>query len=274
MANEEVIKEKEEEKLQVPTIEVEAPKKEEEIVEEVKKDGFDKESWKPRTKLGQLVKEGAITEIDQILDKGTKILEAEIVDALMNNLEVELLMIGQSKGKFGGGSRRAFKQTQKKTAEGNKPHFACCAVVGNKDGYLGLGYGKAKETVPAREKAIRNAKMAIFKISRGSGSWEDGSSEPHSIPFAIEGRCGSVRVKLMPAPKGQGLVVASELQKVLKLAGIEDVWSFTRGDTSTRMNLLKACIAAMKKLTKTKLTEDQIRRANIVVGKLQREMNA
>ncbi len=53
------------------------------------------------------------------------------------------------------GSRRVFRQTQKKTKEGNKPKFSTYAVVGNKDGYVGLGFGKAKETVPAREKAVQ-----------------------------------------------------------------------------------------------------------------------
>ena len=63
------------------------------------------------------------------------------------------MLIGQARGKFGGGQRRIFKQTQKKTREGNKPHFTTTAVTGNKDGYIGMGAGKAKETVPARELA-------------------------------------------------------------------------------------------------------------------------
>ena len=72
---------------------------------------------------------------------------------------------------------------KKKTKEGNKPKFATIAVIGNKNGYVGLGYGKAKETVPAREKAIRNAKLSIMKIRRGCGSWECGCKEPHSLTF-------------------------------------------------------------------------------------------
>ncbi|MBI2550694.1 hypothetical protein HYV83_05985, partial [Candidatus Woesearchaeota archaeon] len=90
------------------------------------------EAWKPRTELGRKVKSGEITSIDQILDAGQRIMEQEIVDALMSNLSSDLLMIGQSKGKFGGGQRRAFKQTQKKTAEGNKPSFATMVVIGNR----------------------------------------------------------------------------------------------------------------------------------------------
>ena len=174
---------------------------------------FDIQAWKPKTNLGRKVKSGEIKDIDEILDNGLKILEAEIVDALLPNLESELLLIGQSKGKFGGGQRRVFKQTQKKTREGNKPHFSTFAVVGNKNGYVGMGSGKSKETVPAREKAFKSAKLNIIKIRRGNGSWEDPTKTPNSIPFTVDGKCGSVKITLKPAPKGTGLKVEKECQK-------------------------------------------------------------
>ncbi len=163
------------------------------------------ESWKPKTTLGGKVKAGEIKNIDEILDNGEKILEPEIVAVLLPELESELLLIGQSKGKFGGGQRRVFKQTQKKTREGNRPKFATIVVVGNKNGYVGISYGKSRETVPAREKAIRKAKLNVIKIKRGCGSWQCSCGEPHTIPFAVEGKCGSVRVRLIPAPRGTGL---------------------------------------------------------------------
>jgi len=214
--------------------------------------GFDKDAWTPKTSLGKKVKEGKIT-LDEILESGIRIMEPEIVDALVPNLESELLLIGQAKGKFGGGQRRVFKQTQKKTNEGNKPSFATFVVVGDKKGLVGLGYGKARETVPAREKAIRNAKLNVMKIRKGCGSWQCGCKESHSIPFAVEGKCGSVRVKLMPAPKGTGLIVESECQQVLSKAGIQDVWSRTLGQTKTKINLIKACQQALTKLGTTKI---------------------
>jgi len=208
--------------------------------------------WKPKTEIGRKVKAGEITNIDEILDNGIKILESEIVDTLLPGLESELLLIGQSKGKFGGGQRRVFKQTQKKTAEGNRPQFSTVVVIGNKNGYIGIGFGKAKETVPAREKAIRNAKLNIFKIKRGSGSWEDTSSEPHSLPFKVKGKSGSVRVVLMPAPLGTGLCAHKELQKLLKLAGIQNIWSKSYGKKDTTINLVKACEEALRSLVKVK----------------------
>ncbi len=242
----------------------------EEIAEEkekkVVKSGFDKESWQPKTVTGKKVKEGIIKNIDQILDSGIKIKEAEIVDALLPNLETELLLIGQAKGKFGGGQRRIFRQTQKKTSEGNKPRFATLAVVGNKDGFVGIGIGKAKETVPAREKAIRRAKLNIIKIRRGCGSWECGCKEPHTLPFSVEGKSGSAVLMLMPAPKGSGLVVEKECQKILRLAGIKDVWSKQLRRAKTKLNLIYACFNALKKLMEIKVKSDFINEAGVVEG--------
>ena len=110
---------------------------------------FDKEAWKPTTSLGLRVKNGEIVDIDEILDRGLQFLEAEIVDALLPELQTDLLEVGQSKGKFGGGKPSIWRQTQKKTKEGNKPSFATIAVVGNGNGYVGIGFGKAKEILVA-----------------------------------------------------------------------------------------------------------------------------
>lgn len=211
------------------------------------------DAWQPKTELGKKVKNKEITDIDEILDKGLRILEPEIVDLLLPTLETDLLLVGQAKGKFGGGQRRVFRQTQKKTREGNKPKFSTIAIVGDKNGHIGIGLGKSKETVPAREKAFRNAKLNIIKIRRGNGSWEDTSDDPHTIPFAVNGKCGSVRMRLMPAPKGTGLCVEKECQKIMGLAGLKNIRSKTHGQTSTKMNMILACKEALKELMRTKL---------------------
>ncbi|MEM2121571.1 MAG: 30S ribosomal protein S5 [Candidatus Woesearchaeota archaeon] len=226
---------------------------EEETLGEVKVISEDLASWKPKTELGRKVKNQEIKNIDEILEKGLKIMEPEIVDMLLPNLKVDFLLIGQSKGKFGGGKRKIFRQVQKKTSEGNKPSFAVYAVIGNEEGYVGVGYGKARETVPAREKAIIEAKKNIMKIKRGCGSWECGCNTPHSIPFKIKGRSGSVVVTLMPAPKGAGLKAISACAKILKMAGIKDVWSRSDGQTRTTINVIKACVNALKKISETKM---------------------
>lgn len=234
---------------------------------EVKEIKIDIDAWNPKTEIGKKVKRGDITDIDEILNEGHKILESEIIDILIPNIQHDLLLIGQSKGKFGGGQRRVFKQTQKKTKEGNKPSFMACAVVGNEDGYVGIGYGKSKETVPAREKAIRNAKLNLFKIRRGSGSWESTNTEAHSIPYQVEGKCGSVRLVLMPAPKGKGLIIEKECAKILKLAGVNDVWSRSFGQTKVKTNLINACVEALKHTIKTKIKLDHIEKIGIIEGK-------
>lgn len=218
----------------------------------------DVEKWVPKTELGKKVKSREITTFDMILETGKPILEPEIVDALLPNIDSDLLMIGQSKGKFGGGSRRVFRQTQKKTKEGNKPKFSTYAVIGNKDGYVGLGFGKAKETVPAREKALRNAKLNIIKVVRGCGSWQCGCKNPHSIPFAVVGKCSSVTVELKPAPKGTGLKAEKEVAKVLRLAGIKDVWTKVRGQSRNKINVIVALEKALIKLNNTKVQDKYV----------------
>lgn len=227
------------------------------------------EGWTPKTWLGEQVAKGIVTDIDQVFELGKPILEAEIVDALLPNLQSELLMIGQSKGKFGGGARRIFRQTQKKTPEGNKPSFACMAVVGNEDGYVGIGYGKSKDTVPSREKALRNAKLSLFKIRRGAGSWEDATSESHSIPWAVEGKCGSVRLVLYPAPKGKGRVIEQECSKILRLAGIENIYSKSYGRTRSKVNLISACINALQNLNAFKPRSEDVHIARLIEGRKQ-----
>jgi len=203
-------------------------------------------NWEPKTKLGEEVKAGKIKDIDEILNAKRAILEPEIVGSLMT-VQSDLISIGQSKGKFGGGKRRAWRQTQRKTKEGNVPTFSTMAVIGDEKGHVGLGTGKSKETLPARDKAVRKAKLNIIKITRGDGSFNSVGGGNTSIPFTVEGKAGSVRVILMPAPPGTGLVVGDQLKKILKLAGIKDIYSKTFGKQRTTFNLVKACMEALKK---------------------------
>ena len=215
------------------------------------------EAWVPKTAIGKKVHAGELTDLKEILGQGTRLMESQIAEKLLPNLQDELLLIGQAKGKFGGGQRRAFKQTQKKTKEGNKPSFTTYAAVGNKNGFVGIGMGKSKETVPAREKAIRNAKLQMIYVPRGSGSWQSSTVEQNSIPFKVTGKCGSVEITLIPAPKGTGLVIEQECAKILSLAGISDVWSTIRGKTKTKVNVVKACYYALQNLSKMKTTPAQ-----------------
>jgi small subunit ribosomal protein S5 len=211
-----------------------------------RRDEVDVEAWAPKTKLGKEVKAKKVKDIDDILGHGKIILESEIVDSLMS-VKSDLISIGQSKGKFGGGKRRAWKQTQRKTKEGNVPTFSAMAVIGDENGHVGIGTGRAMETLPARAKAVRQAKLNVIQVNRGCGSFDCADKDPHSIPFKVEGKSGSVRVVLIPAPQGTGLVIGDQGKKILKMAGIKDIYSKTFGKTKTTFNFSKAIIDALLK---------------------------
>lgn len=136
--------------------------------------------------------------------------------------------------------------------EGNVPTFSSGVLIGDKAGHVGVGFGRSKETLPAREKALRKAKLNVIKVTRGCGSFDCLCSEPHSIPFKVQGKCGSSVLVLYPAPQGTGLVIGDECKKILRLAGIKDVYSKTFGQTGTTRNLATACIEALKKTTQVK----------------------
>lgn len=222
--------------------------------------------WVPKTQLGKEVAGEKITHMRDVLLAGRKIMEEEITDKLFPSLETNFINVGQAKGKFGGGKRKPSKSTQKITMEGSVMSFTMIAVCGNRDGFVGLGIGKARETVPSREKALRAAKKNMIMIRRGAGSWGSFGAGSTSIPFSVQGKSGSVTVKLIPAPKGTGLVVESELKKMLELAGIKDVWSKTFGSTKNKTNLMQAGFNALKELQKVKLMPSVIEGRNIKEG--------
>ncbi|MEM5801962.1 MAG: 30S ribosomal protein S5 [Candidatus Aenigmatarchaeota archaeon] len=221
----------------------------EEIPEEihvVKEEALEK--WQPKTQLGREVFEGKITDIDEILQSGRIIKEFEIVDKLVPNLKNELITIGGRTGKGGGVQRIPIRITTKMTKSGRRFNYSSFVVVGNEDGLVGIGKGVAPEPRDAINKAIQKAKLNIIRVKRGCGSWECSCDEPHSIPYKVKGKSGSVRVELYPAPKGLGIVADDESKKILRLAGIKDVWVKTFGNTSMRINLITAIYDAFKKL--------------------------
>jgi len=187
--------------------------------------------WEPRTELGRLVKEGKIRTIDEIFANNYIIKEPEIVDILLPGLKQELL---------------AVNLVQRQTHAGERNQFRAVVAVGNEDGYVGVGVGKAKQVRQAIEKAVREAKLNLIPVRRGCGSWKCSCDEPHSVPFVVRGKAGSVEVTLIPAPKGVGLVAGDVAKVVLRLAGIKDVWTQTRGETRTTLNFAMAVYNALR----------------------------
>ena len=237
--------------------------KTEEVPEGIRREkAFNPDAWKPETDLGRQVKEGKVASLNEILDSGKRILEAEIADYLVHDLQSEVLSVGQSKGKFGGGKRSIWKSTQKKTSEGNKPKFATLIIVGNKNGFLGMGYGKSKETMPAKEKALRKAKLNIVQIKRSQTSK---TGNTFTIPAKVTGKYGSSTMTLMPAPQGTGLCIENECKKVLAMAGVTDVYSRAT-NSKTKYNSINACFNALKEISKLKIKPEFVKKANIISG--------
>jgi small subunit ribosomal protein S5 len=209
---------------------------------------YTKEEFVPKTQLGHMVKEGRITDIDEIFDKGLPIMELGIVDTLLPDLEEEVMDVNL---------------VQRMHKSGRKVNFRVIVAVGNKNGYVGLGQGKAKEVGPAIRKAVDNAKFNIIKVRRGCGDWGCVCGREHTVPFKVEGKKGSVRVTLIPAPGGVGLAIGNVGKTILGLAGIDDVWSQTMGQTQTTINFAGAVFEALKELSKVKATSRDLKNLGV-----------
>lgn len=188
-------------------------------------------AWAPKTRLGRLVYEGQVTNFDEVVKSGLPVKEPQIVDALMPGLEDEVLDINM---------------VQRMTDSGRRVKFRTTVIVGNRDGFIGLGEGKDVQVGMAIKKGIENAKLNLFRIKRGCGSWECGCGNTHTVPFEVQGESGSVRITLIPAPRGLGIAAGDTAKKVMDMAGIRDVWTRTSGSTRTTLNFAKATYNALK----------------------------
>ncbi len=187
--------------------------------------------WTPKTRIGKLVQEGKITSLKEVFIQGQRVLEPEIVDVLLPNLQQKVLGIGL---------------VQKQTDAGERSRFKAVVAVGDGEGYLGVGLGKANQVRTAIGKATAQAKLAVVPIRRGCGSWECGCALPHSLPFKVQGKCGSVRVEIYPGPRGLGLVGGEVVKTILGLTGIRDCWTRSFGSTNTMTSVAYAVYDALK----------------------------
>merc|ERR1711974_518817 len=127
----------------------------------------------------------------------------------------------------------------------------CCHRDYN--GHVGLGVKCSKEVATAIRGAIILAKLSVIPVRRGY--WGNKIGKPHTVPCKVTGKCGSVLVRLIPAPRGTGIVSAPVPKKLLNMAGIEDCYTSASGATSTLGNFAKATYAAISK-TYAYLTPD------------------
>jgi len=202
------------------------------------------ETWVPRTSLGKMIQEGRISSMEEIFMEGMKIREPEIVDLLLPDLHEEVININL---------------VQKQTDAGEKSRFKAIVAVGNSDGYIGLGSGKASQVRTAIEKAAANARLNISFVRRGCGSWECGCGKPHSVSFQTTGKCGGVEIVLIPGPRGLGLVASETAKVILGLAGIKDCWTRSFGSTRTIPSFAHAVFDALQRTYSLVTPEDWVR---------------
>ena len=135
------------------------------------------------------------------------------------------------------------KPVQKQTRAGQRTRFKAIVVIGDSEGHVGLGIKTSKEVATAIRAAIIIAKLSVLPIRRGY--WGTNLGEPHSLPTKQSGRCGSVGVRLIPAPRGTGLVASPAVKRLLQLAGVSDAYTSSSGSTKTLENTLKATFVAV-----------------------------
>ncbi|KAF4765432.1 hypothetical protein HAV15_003463 [Penicillium sp. str.  len=172
----------------------------------------EEKEWQPVTKLGRLVKAGKITSMEQIYLHSLPVKEYQIVDFFLPKLKDEVMKI---------------KPVQKQTRAGQRTRFKAIVLIGDSEGHIGLGIKTSKEVATAIRAAITIAKLAVLPVRRGY--WGTNLGEPHSLPVKQSGKCGSVSVRLIPAPRGTGL----------------DAYTSSSGSTKTLENTLKATFVAV-----------------------------
>jgi small subunit ribosomal protein S2e len=158
--------------------------------------------------------------------------EAQIVDSFINadDMKDEIMRIGT---------------VQKVSSAGQRTRFKVHSCIGDGKGHVGVGARTGKEVATAIRAALTAAKLNIVPIRRGY--WGNRIGAPHTVPMKVTGKSGSVSVRLIPAPKGTGIVASPMTTKIIKMAGIDDVYTASCGKTRTGGNFIMATFYALRK---------------------------
>jgi len=129
------------------------------------------------------------------------------------------------------------KRVSKATTGGRRMRFNCVVIVGDGQGHVGIGFGKANEVASAVNKAKESAKKSIFKAPLIKGT----------IPHRIDVKYGSVKLMLKPASDGTGIIAGGPVRAVLEQVGISNILTKNTGSTNP-INVVKAVEKGLKEL--------------------------
>ncbi len=131
----------------------------------------------------------------------------------------------------------AINRVAKVVQGGRRFSFTALVVVGDGDGTVGVGYGKAREVPAAIAKGVEEAKKAFFRVPRIQGT----------IPHPVQGEKAAGVVMLRPASPGTGVIAGGSARAVLECAGVHDVLAKSLGSDNA-INVVHATVAALKSL--------------------------
>ena len=129
---------------------------------------------------------------------------------------------------------------------GRRFAFTALVVVGDGEGLVGVGYGKAKEVPAAIAKGVEDAKKNFFRVPRAGST----------IPHPVQGEAAAGVVLLRPAAAGTGVIAGGPVRAVLECAGVHDVLSKSLGSSNT-INIVHATVAALKQLEEPQSVADR-----------------